>query len=153
MNKHKGDAVSNFKTIPNIVVLGGGTAGWLTALTAKKAMPQANVTLVESEEIGILGAGEGTVPPFVELLDWLEIPVAKIVANTNATIKNGIKFTNWNNDNDYYYHNFSPYDITVSNHHSDVISHENFSRYNIFHSFEILNDESSKTSSFISSLN
>jgi glycine/D-amino acid oxidase-like deaminating enzyme len=41
----------------NLVIVGGGTAGWLTALYAKKEFPRANITLIKSEDIGILGAG------------------------------------------------------------------------------------------------
>jgi glycine/D-amino acid oxidase-like deaminating enzyme len=45
-----------------VVVVGGGTAGWLTALMAKKSQPNLNITVIESKEIGILGAGEGSTP-------------------------------------------------------------------------------------------
>ena len=56
----------------NIVVVGGGSAGWLTALTAKKNYPKLNVTVIESKDIGILGAGEGStpyLPAFLKTLD------------------------------------------------------------------------------------
>ena len=78
-----------------ILIVGGGTAGWLTALIVKKKMPNFNIFLVESEEIGILGAGEGTTPNFVSIMDWLDIPLTDLVENTGCTIKTGIKFTNW----------------------------------------------------------
>ncbi len=94
------------KTLKNIVIVGGGTAGWMTALYANKVLPKHNVILVESEEIGILGAGEGTTPHFINFLDFLEIPISRLIKYAGATIKNGIKFTNWNNDNKYYYHSF-----------------------------------------------
>jgi len=94
----------------NIVVVGGGTAGWLTALMAKKSYPKLNITVIESEEIGILGAGEGSVPTLVQFFRHLEIPIPDLVKNCDATIKNGIKFTNWNNDNKFYYHGFLPID-------------------------------------------
>ena len=90
----------------NLVVVGGGTAGWLTALYAKKANKDSEVTLIESEEIGILGAGEGTTPHLISILDYLEIPVSELVKHCHTTIKNGIKFTNWQ-DNKYYYQLFS----------------------------------------------
>jgi len=89
-----------------IVVVGGGTAGWLTALYAKKVFPKQNVTVIQSKDIGILGAGEGSVPKLINLLDLLEIPVAHLVRDCDATIKNGIKFTNWNKDKGFYYHSF-----------------------------------------------
>jgi tryptophan halogenase len=93
-----------------IVVLGGGTAGWLTALMAKRIMPENEVVLIESEEIGILGAGEGTTIQIVRIMDFLGIPVSDIVKEASATIKNGIKFTNWTKDKDSFYHGFAPND-------------------------------------------
>lgn len=97
------------KLIRNITVVGGGTAGWLTALYVKTVMPTKTVTLIESKEIGILGAGEGSTPPLVSLLDVLEIPVSSILKKTGASIKNGVKFTNWHNEGeeDFYYNTFS----------------------------------------------
>ena len=90
----------------NIVVIGGGTAGWLTALYAKKIYGEHNIVLVESEEYGILGAGEGSTPGLIEFLNFVEIPYIDLIKNCNATIKNGIKFTNWSKDGDNYFHPF-----------------------------------------------
>jgi tryptophan halogenase len=90
----------------NITVLGGGTAGWLTALLVKRFYPTATVRLVESEEIGILGAGEGTVPNFTTILELINIPLTDLVKECEATIKTGIRFKNWNGDNKDYFHEF-----------------------------------------------
>jgi len=90
----------------NIVIVGGGTAGWLTALYAQRNCPTDNITVIASEEIGILGAGEGSTPALISFLQDLKISIPDLVKNCDATIKNGIKFTNWNNDNDFYYHGF-----------------------------------------------
>ena len=92
-----------------IVILGGGTAGWLTALITKKFYPNYDITLIESDEIGILGAGEGTVPHFPGVLEFLGIPISDIVKECDGTIKLGIKFNNWNGDNKFYFHNFVTY--------------------------------------------
>jgi len=92
-----------------IVILGGGTAGWLTALISKKFYPNYDITLIESDEIGILGAGEGTVPHFPGVLEFLGIPISDIVNECDGTIKLGIKFNNWNGDNKSYFHNFVTY--------------------------------------------
>ena len=98
----------------NIFIVGGGTAGWLTALFAKKKLPNANVVVVESEDIGILGAGEGTTPHFVDFVELLDIPVSRLVAETDATIKHGIKFSGWGRK-DSYYHGFqSSHDVSLS---------------------------------------
>lgn len=91
------------------VVVGGGTAGWLTALYMRQYYPLASITLIESPEIGILGAGEGTTPHFIRALDELNIPVTDIIKHAKGTFKNGIKFTGWNTgkNSDFYYHSFA----------------------------------------------
>jgi tryptophan halogenase len=91
----------------NIVVVGGGTSGWLTAIYAKKIFPEKNIILIESEEYGILGAGEGATPNFVSFLNFLEISIFDLIKNCKSTIKNGIKFTNWSKNNGSYFHPFS----------------------------------------------
>lgn len=88
------------------VIIGGGTAGWLTALTVKRYVPYCDVTVIASSEIGILGAGEGVTPHFNELMSDLDIPMTDIYANAKATSKKGIKFTNWNGDGTSYFHPF-----------------------------------------------
>lgn len=98
----------NMGKLDNIVIVGGGTAGWITALLAKKRLPKANVTLIESEEIGILGAGEGTTPHINTFLSHVDIPFTRLVREAGATIKNGIKFTNWTGDGSSYYHELNP---------------------------------------------
>lgn len=91
-----------------IVVVGGGLAGWVTALYLKKSLFNVEITVVESKEIGILGAGEGTVPYVAKTFDYLGLSSPEMIKECDATIKNGIKFTNWNNDGKYFYHSFFP---------------------------------------------
>lgn len=88
------------------VIIGGGTAGWVTALTIKKFIPYSDVTVIASSDIGILGAGEGVTPHFNELMADLDIPMQGIFDNAKATVKTGIKFTNWNGDDTDYFHPF-----------------------------------------------
>jgi tryptophan halogenase len=96
----------------NIVVVGGGTAGWLTALFMKKIFDKdANITLIESEDIGVLGAGEGSTPNFPGILNFLGINFRDFVVKTNATHKLGISFENWNGDGKNYYHPFGTYEL------------------------------------------
>ena len=90
-----------------IVILGGGTAGWLTALYAKHLFDKAEVTLVESSEIGILGAGEGSVPLLPLFLQTLGIPLGEFKREAHATFKTGIRFTNWKGDGTSYLHPFT----------------------------------------------
>jgi tryptophan halogenase len=98
----------------NIIVVGGGTAGWLTALYAKKSFPNENIVVVESKEIGILGAGEGSTAHIIDFFKYLDIPITELILNTKSTIKTGIKFTNWSNTSEFYYHGFrSNYPETI----------------------------------------
>ena len=110
----------------NIVIIGGGTAGWITALYTKKIFPQENIVLVESKDIGILGAGEGSTPMLVELLDFLEIPISELIKNTKTTIKQGIKFTNWNKNNKHYFHGFDIHQQNLSENFLNDELHEYF---------------------------
>lgn len=89
------------------VVLGGGTAGWMTALFLRKKYPRIDLTLVESSEIGILGAGEGTTPHVYSFFEELGISFEQLVKHADSTLKNGIKFTNWNGDGNHYFHSFA----------------------------------------------
>jgi len=91
----------------NIIIAGGGTAGWLTALFSRKLFPNANITVVESSDIGILGAGEGTTPNIIDFFEQLDIDYKSVIKETNGSLKISIKFENWNGDNEYYYHPFA----------------------------------------------
>lgn len=96
----------------NIVIVGGGTAGWLTALYMKKIFDRdANISLIESEEIGIVGVGEGSTPNLPGMLYFLGINFRDFVAKTNATHKLGLSFENWNGDGRKYYHPFGTYNV------------------------------------------
>lgn len=91
-----------------IVVVGGGTAGWLSALFLQKNIPYVNdITVIDNSQIGILGAGEGSVPYLIEFLSKIDIDVLEIANSAGATIKNSIKFTNWRGDGNFYYHHFN----------------------------------------------
>ena len=91
----------------NIIILGGGTAGWVTALYARKLFPpNTNITLVQSKEIGIIGVGEATTPHIVNFLENQDIDPLDVLRVTGGTIKNGINFTNWNGDGKQYFHDF-----------------------------------------------
>lgn len=90
----------------NIVILGGGTAGWLTALFAKKTFPEYKTTLIQSKELGIIGVGEASTPHLVTFMKNLDLDIPQVVLRTNGSIKNGINFVNWNGDGKRYFHSF-----------------------------------------------
>ncbi len=82
------------------MIVGGGTAGWLTAAYLAKALalldnPHLTITLVESRDIGIIGVGEGTFPTIRETLRFLEIDERKFIRESSATFKQGILFSDW----------------------------------------------------------
>jgi tryptophan halogenase len=93
--------------IKKVVILGGGTAGWVSAALLKKLLGSAiTVELVESDSIGTIGVGEATIPPIQHLNNVLGINEAEFLRETKATIKLGIKFENWKTQGHSYYHSF-----------------------------------------------
>ena len=89
-----------------ITIIGGGTAGWLSAIYLNKRKPDFDITLVESKTIGIVGVGEGTVPNITPFLRYLGIDENDFMSVTNATRKVGIAFNNWPGDNSSFNHGF-----------------------------------------------
>jgi tryptophan 6-halogenase len=84
-------------TPPRVVILGGGTAGWITAALFAKAWRArgGDITLVESLEIGIIGVGEGSTPQLKALFDHIGVNEAAWMPACDATYKLGIRFTGW----------------------------------------------------------
>ena len=79
-----------------VIILGGGTAGWMTAnLMAHHWGERAQVTVVESPDVGIVGVGEGSTPQLKAFFDHLGIAEATWMPRCNATYKNGISFHGW----------------------------------------------------------
>ena len=91
-------------------IIGSGTSGWLTALYLQKYYPYCAVRVIASSDIGILGAGEGTTTNVLNLLVRLGISEKDLYKHTNATVKEAIKFTNWNGDGKSYHHIFNNQD-------------------------------------------
>jgi tryptophan halogenase len=96
-----------------VVIIGGGTAGWLTALFFQKNREDYQITVIESTKLGILGAGEASTPNLVGLLNDTGININEFINKTGATIKTANHFVNWSPNKDDYYHKFKlEHDIT-----------------------------------------
>lgn len=93
--------------IKKIVIAGGGTAGWMTAALLKKVLQHSvDIELVESEEIGIIGVGEATIPPIQTFNSFLGLNEPEFLRESKATLKLAIRFENWKKIGEQYYHTF-----------------------------------------------
>ncbi len=105
------------KNNKKIIIVGGGTAGWMTAcLLSKRWQHQPiEISLIESPDIGIVGVGEGSTPQLKLFFDYLEIEEKHWMPFCNATYKNGISFQNWSTKPGFgsYFH---PFPSTIDTH-------------------------------------
>lgn len=106
--------------IRHIAIVGGGTAGWMTAnlLAQRWCQLGVKITLIESADIGIIGVGEGSTPFLRQFFHQLDIPESEWMPTCNATYKCGIRFPNWSSVPGYeeYVHPFfNQQDVTIGN--------------------------------------
>ena len=103
------------KPIKKVVIVGGGTAGWMTAALLKKVLASVvEIELVESEDVGRIGVGEATIPPIRDFNDVLGISNAEFLRETKATIKLAIKFEHWQKLGSEYFHTFGAAGKTIA---------------------------------------
>ncbi len=93
--------------IQQVVIVGGGTAGWMTAAALSKIVGSfTKIILIESEQIGTVGVGEATIPSIRLFNNLLGLNENEFLQKTKGTIKLGIEFSNWGQNGDSYLHAF-----------------------------------------------
>jgi flavin-dependent dehydrogenase len=97
-----------------IVILGAGTAGLVTALMLKEKYPFSTITIIKSKEIGIVGVGEGSTEHWNSFMQYVRIDPYELIYKTDATLKIGILFKNWIQEDRDYVHSISDFRLAAN---------------------------------------
>jgi tryptophan halogenase len=92
--------------VTKVTIVGGGTAGWMTAAVLSRWLSKVEVRLIESDEIGTIGVGEATIPHIRNYLALADVDPLKMISETKASFKLGIQFVDWGAPGETYVHGF-----------------------------------------------
>lgn len=84
--------------LEKISIVGGGTAGFITALILKTRFPHIDINIIRSQKIGIVGVGEGSTEHWNEFMQYIGVPFQTVITECDATFKCGIMFRGWAKD-------------------------------------------------------
>ena len=94
------------------IILGGGTAGLISALILKKSFPFKDISIIKSKKVGIVGVGESSTEQFAAFCEYCEIPKIDLILHAKSTFKDGVLFEKWA-DNDFF-HNINGFNVAAT---------------------------------------
>jgi len=119
------------KNVNSIAIIGGGTAGLITALILKTRFSSLQIDVIKSDKIGIIGVGEGSTEHWKEFIEFVGISIQELIKETDATFKGGIMFEDWTKKP--FYHNVG-----------GAFYNMNLGQYKVGYAYSIVNNLESK---------